>query len=174
MQTQIPRGRVNYEPSSLQEDSPRADAQAGFHSHASRADDGARGRVRAESFADHYSQARMFFRSLEAPEQAHLASALVFELSKVETPKVRERMVGQLRSIDESLAQRVADGLGLDALSESPPAARPARDLPPAPEVRIIGRMRETLEGRSIGILINDGSDAAALDALVAAAQAEG
>src|SRR5690606_19975499 len=76
MQTQIPRGRVNYEPSSLQEDSPRADAQAGFHSHASRADDGARGRVRAESFADHYSQARMFFRSLEVPEQAHLASAL--------------------------------------------------------------------------------------------------
>ena len=174
MQMQIPKGRVNYEPSSLQEDSPRADPRAGFRSHASRADDGAKGRLRPESFADHYSQARMFFRSLEAPEQAHLASALVFELSKVETPKVRERMVGQLRHIDASLAQRVADGLGLDALPEAPPAAMPARDLPPAPEVRVIGRMKPTLEGRSIGIVFDEGSDAATLDALVAACRGEG
>src|SRR5690606_34982577 len=174
MQMQIPKGRVNYEPSSLQEDSPRADARAGFRSHASRADDGAKGRLRPESFADHYSQARMFFRSLEAPEQAHLASALVFELSKVETPKVRERMVGQLRNIDASLAQRVADGLGLDALPEAPPAAVPARDMPPAPEVRTIGRMKQKLEGRCVGILFDEGSDAAALDALVEACLAEG
>ena len=174
MQMQIPKGQVNYEPSSLQEDSPRADPGAGFRSHASRADDGVKGRVRPESFADHYSQARMFFRSLEAAEQAHLASALVFELSKVEPPKVRERMVGQLRNIDESLAQRVADGLGLDALPDAPAPAVPVRDMPPAPEVRIIGRMKDTLEGRSIGILVDEGSDAGTLDALVAACQAEG
>jgi catalase len=174
MQMRIPRGRVNYEPSSLQDDSPRADPAAGFRSHASRADDGVKGRIRPASFADHYSQARMFFRSLEAPEQAHLASALVFELSKVETPKVRERMVGQLRNVDESLARRVADGLGLDVLPQAPEPAVPVRDMPPAPEVRVIGRMRETLEGRSIGILIDEGSDAATLDALVAACQAEG
>nr|WP_318240542.1 catalase [Luteimonas colneyensis] len=173
MQMQVPRGRVNYEPSSLQEDSPRADAPAGFRSHAS-ADDGAKGRLRPESFADHFSQARMFFRSLEAPEQAHLASALVFELSKVETPKVRERMVGQLRHVDEALATRVADGLGMDALPPAPPAAMPAQDLPPAPEVRIIGRMKDTLKGRCVGILFDEGSDAAALKALRKAAEAAG
>lgn len=121
MQMQVPKGRVNYEPSSLQEDSPRADLRAGFRSHATQPDDGAKGRVRPESFADHYSQARMFFTSLEAPEQAHLASALVFELSKVETAKVRERMVGHLVHIDAALAQRVADGLGMDGV---PPAPR--------------------------------------------------
>jgi len=174
MQMRIPRGRVNYEPSSLQDDSPRADPAAGFRSYAARADDGVKGRIRPASFADHYSQARMFFRSLEAPEQAHLASALVFELSKVETPKVRERMVGQLRNVDESLARRVADGLGLDVLPQAPEPAVPVRDMPPAPEVRVIGRMRETLQGRSVGILIDEGSDAAALDALTAACQAEG
>jgi catalase len=173
MQMQVPRGRVNYEPSSLQEDSPRADAPAGFRSHAS-ADDGAKGRLRPESFADHFSQARMFFRSLEAPEQAHLASALVFELSKVETPKVRERMVGQLRHVDGTLATRVADGLGMDALPPAPPAAMPAQDLPPAPEVRIIGRMKDTLKGRCVGILFDEGSDAAALKALRKAAEAAG
>ncbi|GGK10050.1 catalase [Luteimonas terricola] len=174
MQMQVPKGRVNYEPSSLQDDSPRADARAGFRSHATLPDDGAKGRVRPESFADHYSQARMFFRSLEAPEQAHLASALVFELSKVETPRVRERTVGHLLHIDPSLAQRVADGLGLDALPPAPPAAVPPQDMPPAPEVRIIGRMRVTLEHRCVGILIDEGSDAAALKALRKAAEAAG
>ncbi len=174
MQMQVPKGRVNYEPSSLQEDSPRADLRAGFRSHATQPDDGAKGRMRPESFADHYSQARMFFTSLEAPEQAHLASALVFELSKVETAKVRERMVGHLVHIDAALAQRVADGLGMDGVPPAPPAAVPPAQMPPAPEVRIIGRMRETLEGRCVGILIDDGSDAAALAALRKAAESAG
>ncbi|MFA7541231.1 MAG: catalase [Lysobacterales bacterium] len=174
MQMQIPRGRVNYEPSSLQKDSPRADADAGFRSHASAPDDGAKGRIRPESFADHYSQARMFFRSLEAPEQAHLAAALVFELSKVETPEVRERMVGQLIHVEPSLARRVADGLGLDELPPAPEAAVAPVDLALAPEVRIIGRMRETLEGRTVGILIDEGSDASALRGLVAAVENAG
>ena len=174
MQMQVHKGRVNYEPSSLQDDSPRADMKAGFRSFAEQPDDGVKGRVRPESFADHYSQARMFFRSLEKPEQAHLASALVFELSKVETPKVRERMVGHLRNIDESLAKRVADGLGLDTLPPPADAAMEPIDMPAAPEVRIIGRMRETLKGRTVGILIDEGSDAAALKALRKAAESAG
>ena len=172
MQMQVPKGRVAYEPSSLQDDSPRGTPR-GFTSHAT-ADDGRKGRTRAASFADHYSQARMFFRSLEAPEQAHLASALVFELSKVETAKVRERTVSQLRNIDDTLAQRVADGLGMTALPEPAPAAMPAQDLPPAPEVRVIGRGLETLAGRSIGILFDEGSDAALLGALTQAVQKAG
>jgi catalase len=170
MQMQVHRGRVNYEPSSLQEDSPRADRRSGFHPHATLPDDGAKGRLRPESFADHYSQARMFFTSLEAPEQAHLASALVFELSKVETPKMRERMVGHLRHVHSDLAKRVADGLGLDALPPAPPCAVPPRAMPDAPEVRIIGRTRATLEGRSIGILFDEGSDAGTIRALARAA----
>jgi len=172
MQMQVPKGRVAYDPSSLQEDSPRSTA-AGFRSHAT-PDDGRRGRTRAESFADHYSQPRMFLHSLEAAEQAHLASALVFELSKVETAAVRERMVGQLRNIDEALAQRVADGLGMAALPKAPPAAVPATDMPPVPEVRVIGRGAETLQGRCIGILFDEGSDAAAIGELRKAARKAG
>ncbi len=174
MQMQVHKGRVNYEPSSLEGDSPRADLKAGFRSFAEQLDDGVKGRVRPESFADHYSQARMFFRSLEKPEQAHLASALVFELSKVETAKVRERMVGHLRHIDESLAERVADGLGLDTLPPPADAAMEPIDMPAAPEVRIIGRMRDTLKGRAVGILIDEGTDAAALKALRKAAESAG
>ncbi len=172
MQMQVPKGRVAYDPSSLQEDTPR-ETPAGFHSHAS-ADDGRKGRTRAESFADHYSQARMFFRSLEKPEQAHLASALVFELSKVETLKVRERTVSHLRNIDESLAQRVADGLALPALPDPAPTATPVQDMPAAPEVRVIGRNKPTLQGRSIGILFDEGSDARVMASLSKAARKAG
>lgn len=172
MQMQVPKGRVAYDPSSLQEDTPR-ETPAGFRSHAS-ADDGRKGRTRAESFADHYSQARMFFRSLEKPEQAHLASALVFELSKVETLKVRVRTVSHLRNIDDSLAQRVADGLALPALPDPAPTATPVRDMPPAPEVRVIGRNKPTLQGRCIGILFDEGSDARIIASLSKAARKAG
>ena len=89
MQMQVPKGRVAYEPSSLQDDSPRASRAEGFRSFAQPADDGAKGRVRAESFADHYSQARQFYRSQLPLEQAHLAGARITELGKVETAAIR-------------------------------------------------------------------------------------
>jgi catalase len=173
MQMGIPKGRVAYDPSSLQDDSPR-EVVDGFPSHATAPDDGVKGRVRAESFADHYSQARMFFRSLEAPEQAHLASALVFELSKVETVKVRERTVSHLRNIDESLAKRVAAGLAMPALPEPAPTATPAQDFPKAQEVRVIGRTKDLLKGRCIGILFDEGSDAGLISNLRKAADKAG
>ncbi|WP_448130608.1 catalase [Stenotrophomonas rhizophila] len=173
MQMSIPKGRVAYDPSSLQGDTPR-ETPDGFPSHATAPDDGRKGRVRAESFADHYSQARMFFRSLEAPEQAHLASALVFELSKVETVKVRERTVSHLRNIDDALAKRVADGLAMPALPEPAATQTPAQDFPKAPEVRIIGRTKDLLKGRCIGILFDEGSDAALIANLRKAADKAG
>jgi catalase len=172
MQTQVPKGRVAYEPSSLQEDSPRETA-AGFRSHAT-PDDGVKGRVRAESFADHFTQARLFYRSQTSPEQAHIASAVVFELSKVQTPHVREAVVGQLRHIDADLAQRVADGLGLEQLPPAPPAAVEAQDMPPSPALQLIGKMKDTLEGRTVGILVHDDSDAATVKALQKAAENAG
>ena len=159
MQMQQPKGRVNYEPSSLDPASAR-ETPAGFRSFAEPADEANKGRIRFETFADHYSQARQFFRSQTPVEQAHMASALVFELSKVETPHVREAIVGHLRNIDDDLAQRVANGLGLAKLPPAQRATAPVLDLPPSPALQIIGKMKPTLEGRAVGILIDDGSDA--------------
>lgn len=171
MQMQVPKGRVNYDPSSLQADTPRETSDAGFRSFAEHADDGVKGRIRAESFADHYSQARQFYRSQTEPEQAHIASAFVFELSKVETAHVREAMVGHLRHVDAQLAKRVADGLGMTALPAAPPTAVKPKDQPPSPALQIIGKMKNTLEGRTIGILVDNGSDAATIKALRKAAE---
>jgi catalase len=161
-------GRVAYEPSSLAGDSPRESPAAGFRS-APVTESGARGRVRAEAFADHYSQARLFYRSQTAPEQAHIASALVFELSKVEHAHVVEAMVGHMRHIDMDLARRVAGGLGMDPVPAAPKAAARVLDMAPSPALQIIGKMKDTLEGRSVGILVADGTSASAVQAVAKA-----
>ena len=172
MQMGVPKGRVNYEPSSLQADSPRATPD-GFRTFA-QADDGKKGRIRAESFADHYSQARLFYRSQGELEQAHIASALVFELSKVATVVIRERVVGHLLNLDPALAKRVADGLGMEQLPPAPAPAAPVIDMKPSPALQLIGKMKPILTGRAVGILVDDGSDGAAVMALRKAAEAAG
>jgi catalase len=160
MQMEQPEGRVSYEPNSLSKNSPRETPVNGFRSVAI-SETGDKSRIRPDSFADHYSQARQFYLSQTAYEQAHIASALVFELSKVEHLHVREAMVGHLRNIDEDLAQRVADGLGLAAMPIAPKPAAPIQKMQLSPALQIIGRMKDTLQGRAIGILIADGSDGA-------------
>jgi catalase len=158
MQIEQPEGRVAYEPNSLSKNSPRETPANGFHS-AAITETGAKGRVRPESFADHYSQARQFYLSQTVHEQAHIASALVFELSKVEHKHVREAMVGHLRHIDEDLAQRVAAGLGMEEMPNAPKAAAPVQGMKRSPALQIIGKMKDTLQGRAVAILIADGSD---------------
>ena len=173
MQMAVPKEQVNYEPSSLQGNSPR-EAAAGFRSFGAAAGKGGKGRVRVASFADHYSQARLFIRNQSEREQAHIAAALVFELSKVQTARVRESVVGHLRHVDTELAKRVATGLGIDPL---PPAAATKvtpKDMATSPALQIIGKMKPTLEGRCIGILVDDGSDELIVAALRAAAEADG
>ena len=79
-----PTGRVNYEPNSWDGGAagPRESPEKGFHSYPA-AEEGAKLRIRSESFADHYSQARQFYISQTETEQQHIADALIFELSKV-------------------------------------------------------------------------------------------
>ena len=175
MQMQKPAGRAAHEPSALDADGPReaSPGAAAFRS-AAIAESGDRGRMRAESFADHYTQARLFYRSQTSPEQAHIATALVFELSKVDSLQVRQAMVGHLRNIDEDLARRVAEGLALEPLPRAPAPMVPVQDMPPSPALQLIGKMKDTLEGRAIGILITDGSDAKAIAAVRAACVAAG
>ena len=169
MQMQRQKGRFAYEPTTLSDEVPRESPELGFSSMAVN-ENGVKGRVRADTFSDHYSQARMFYRSQTVHEQAHIALALVFELSKVEALKVREAMVGHLIHIDDELAQRVATDLGLDAMPTAPATAVVVKDMDQSPALRTIGKMKDTLEGRCVGILINDGSDGKAIAAVKKAA----
>jgi catalase len=176
MQTMVPKGRANYEPNSLaahgEEGGPRESEDTGFvtvNAATGPDESGDKLRVRSETFADHYSQARLFYRSQTTSEQAHIASSFVFELSKVELlDQVPGRMVANLRNVDEDLARRVADGLGID-LPKKALAAKAPIDMPPSDALSIHKNMQATLEGRKVGILIADGSDAGELAAVVAA-----
>jgi len=170
-----PKGRANYEPNSWQGEvaGPREDPERGFRSYPEEVA-GPKVRERSPSFADHYSQARQFYVSQTKVEQDHMVDALVFELSKVETPAIRARLVGHLRHIDEGLAQAVADGLGMEMPDKPEPAVEPVTDLPPSPALSILKNGPDSFAGRKVGLLTADGVDAKALKALRDAVEAAG
>jgi catalase len=174
MRQEVNAGRVSYEPSSL-EAGPRESPTRGFvTSPGISRTEGAKQRVRSETFADHYSQARMFFRSMTVPEQRHMVNALVFELSKVETLAIRQRMLGHLNVIDTDLGQRVADGLGMVGQAEQITPAREPIELAPSPALSILAKQEPTLQGRKVGVLVGDGFDRGLVEKLRAAVLAEG
>ena len=166
MQMEVPKGRANYEPNSLdmagEISGPRECPVTGFSSVLGRADkdeEGDKLRIRPESFADHYSQARMFFNSQTDSEKAHIASAITFELSKVTLDHVREQVLANFRNISEELAARAAKASGIQ-LPKKAQAAAPVQDFDESPALSIQKNMKEILQGRCVGILIADGSDA--------------
>jgi catalase len=174
MQFQVPAGRVSYSPSSLEANTAREDPQLGFSSTREPLQ-GDKLRIRPELFADHFSQARQFFFSQTETEQNHIVAAFIFELSKVETIAVRERMVGQLANVDMGIARRVANGLGMPGQITKVATKVPAReDLPESPALSIIKKAGKSLQGKVIGCLIADGTDSAIVSSLVKAASKQG
>ncbi len=180
MQMNVPKGRANYEPNSLseagEEGGPRECPVTGFRSVKGRAEHDEQGdklRVRPELFADHYSQARLFYNSQTDNEKAHIASAIVFELSKVTLEHVPPRVIANFRNISEDLGARIAKGLGLELPAKTKAAAE-VKDMAPSDALSIQKNMKPGLKGRSVGILIADGTDAAALKALQSAIGKEG
>jgi len=170
-----PVGRANYEPNSWgpTHGGPREDPVRGFQSFAEEAD-GPKQRTRSESFADHYSQARQFFVSQTPIEQKHIGDALVFELSKVERPDIRSRTVSHLRNIDATLAENVADGLGMPLPNAAVAARKPINDLPASDALSIVKNGPDSFKGRKLGILMTDGANPTIFKALVKALDAEG
>ena len=167
----IPRGRVAYEPNSLAGGCPfQAGAAQGFVSVSARQQaDEIQDKVRAkpEKFADHFTQATLFYESQTPVEQAHIAAAFRFELSKVTVPAIRERTVSMLRNASESLAQAVATGLGMQAVPDAMPKAL---ESPEAPEITVSPALslmfrpgEQGIRARKIALLVADGVDGASL-----------
>jgi catalase len=161
---QVPTGRVNYEPNSLDPSGPRESAH-GFMSFPS--DEGPdKVRERSETFADHYSQPRLFWRSMNEVEQGHIVNAFTFELGKVEIEAIRKRMLGHLDIIAPELGARVAKGLGMQGTALAITPARKPIDMKPSKALSILDRYTPGLSGRTVAVLVADGSDAAILAAM--------
>jgi len=166
-----PKGRVNYEPNSF--GGPRENQEKGFKSFPA-SSTGEKMRIRPESFADHYSQARQFYKSQTEIEQKHIQDALAFELSKVEKVSIRRRVVAHLMNIDEQLAAQVGANLGFDIIPAALASAKPVKDLPPSDKLSIIKNGPKSFKGRKVGILVSEGVDAALFNSLKSAAEKEG
>ncbi|MFV0201671.1 catalase [Empedobacter falsenii] len=111
----ILKGGVSYFPNSKASGCPyhaMLKGEEGFQSHEQKVE-GKKVRARSDSFADHFSQATLFFNSQSKPEKQHIIDAFSFELSKVSDPKIRERQVAILYQIDKTLAQKVGDSLSI-------------------------------------------------------------
>ena len=174
MRMQVPEGRVNYEPNSLDPASPRENPVRGFASFPD-PNAGPKTRARPETFADHYSQARQFWRSMTPPEQTHIVSAFTFELSKVTTVAIRTRMLGHLDLVEPKLGERVAAALNMTGMADDiTPAVAPRDDLPPSPPLSLIAKAPATIKGRTVAAMVTEGFDSCLLASLAAALKREG
>lgn len=151
----IHRGRVSYEPNSLAGGCP---FQAGISGYTSFPQPVAEDKVRGkpELFADHYSQAKLFWQSQSPVEQAHIIAAFRFELTRVQIPAIRQRVVSLLVNVDPVLASGVAGSLGIELPSGAPLASTlPAPTYDPSPALSLLSRPGLTgIHTRRVAILV--------------------
>ena len=166
MRHTIVKGRVSYEPNTLGGGCPmqRPWEQGGFVSHPESLE-GNKTRTRSSSFADHFSQPALFWRSQTDWEKDHIVNAFCFELGKVETMAIRQRMVSTLTQVDAVLAQRVADGLGMPL--PAPPIGFnnvPYTDEPDIDKaLSMANAAKHSIKGRKIAVLAANKVDGEAL-----------
>jgi catalase len=169
----VNKGQVAYEPNSLDPAGPRESPTRGFASFPS-PEEGPKLRERSDTFNDHYSQARLFFRSQSEPEQRHIISAYAFELGKVATLAIRRRVLGHLMIVDKALGNAVAEKLGMDGEADTITPARKPIDLDPSDALSMVKKFKPTLKGRKVAVLVTDGADKSLFDSLKSAVEKEG
>lgn len=109
-------------------------------------------------WADHYSQATLFWRSQSTWEQNHIVAAFCFELAKVSVPEIRERIVSHLSQVDGALAKRVADGLGIAVPAPTHSADEMViHNLVVEPSFSMNNARKDLIVGRCVAILVANG-----------------
>lgn len=183
MRQQINKGKTSYGPNALGNNDPQQvrEADGGFTSYQERVD-AKKVRNRSKSFFDHFSQARLFFNSQSEPEKNHIIDAFSFELGKVKTIAIRERMLGILSLVDPAIAAEVAFQLGLKVpkkieqpINRSIPADGVVADYQPIEVESPIARsealsmentVKDGIVSRKIAILAADGVDGKSLNSM--------
>lgn len=180
MRQTINRGQTSYDPNSLRGGCPFQAGMdmSGFTSYAERID-ARKIRERSSSFFDHFSQATMFFNSQSEAEKNHIVKALRFELGKVETPHIRERMLYLLSQVDQTLAGKVAEGLGMQVpkkleqpmnmsfpADSDPKKFQPKRiksEIQVSPALSMENSPGDALKTRKVAFVVGDGFEDSSL-----------
>lgn len=190
MRQTINAGQSSYHPNTTGGGCPfqAKAAEGGFVSYHERID-AQKVRARSQSFFDHFSQATLFFNSQSMPEKNHIVDAFRFELGKLETPAIRERVLGMLTQVDQTLAEKVAEGLGMpvskpaENLNQNIPADGNPAEFQPFdvhPELKIskalsmADTIKDTIKTRQVAILAADGIDDDSLNTMKRALESAG
>ncbi|MEO3406815.1 catalase [Mucilaginibacter sp. CAU 1740] len=191
MRQMINKGKTSYSPNSIGGNDPRQakEAEGGYVTYPEKIS-ASKVRARSKSFLDHFSQARLFFNSQSDPEKNHITDALSFELGKVKTVAIRERMLVVLAQIDKGLAAEVAYALGLhipenigEQLNQNIPADGDPADyasvqvegsLLKSDALSMANSVKTSIKTRKVAILAADGVDDKALNTLKSDIEAEG
>jgi len=191
MRQTINSDKTSYEPNKISNGCPyqAKAADGGFTSFTERID-AKKIRGRSRSFFDHFSQATLFFNSQAEHEKNHIIDALTFELGKLESDAIRERMLGILTQVDKTLAAKVADGLGMPVpqepiypINHSIPADGIQEDYEPikmkqtiekSDALSMVNTIKNSIKTRCIAILAANGVDENALTAMKNALESEG
>lgn len=147
----------------------QAEGKKGGYVHYPEAVHGAKVRERSKTFADHYTQAALFYNSLSLPEQQHLGQALIFELGKVTDVKIQKLMLDHLSKVDTALAATVGMKLGLEA-----PKGQPANRAGKTKGLSQEEGPKDSIKGRKIAVLAADGVAVADIKQVEAALKKEG
>ena len=190
MQMNVNKDATSYIPNSIGGGHPHQAMmkEGGFASYQERVE-GSKIRGRSKSFLDHYSQAALFFHSQSEPEKQHIIDAYTFELGKVKREEIRERMLGLLDKIDQTLAKKVADGLGLkvpkvdlpenhqhgaDAKPEEYTSVIRKSKVEKSPALSMANTKKNTIKTRNIAIFAENGVNKDQLKAMKTAMTNEG
>lgn len=179
MRQTINQGKASYFPNSLSGGCPMlAPENAHGYVHYAEKVEGHKTRSRSESFKDYFSQATLFWNSLSPAEQDHLVAAGQFELGKVETKEVRERMLSLLHFVDPTLASRVSAGIGVAVpTADARPGTLPPKDrrqVERSAALSMENTPKDTIKSRRIAVLAADGVDEAELEAVKTALKEQG
>jgi catalase len=174
MRQRILKTQANYTPNSIAGGCPfLASAKRGF-SHFPTPVTGNVVRRRSPTFADHFSQASLFYDSLSAAEQRHLIAALQFELGKVERKNIRQAVVDLLASVDMDLARTVAEGVAVDEPAAVTKPHNPRLGISVSPSLSLESSPKTSIATRKIAVLVADGVSGDELATTRAAIEAQG
>lgn len=191
MRQTINKGKVAYEPNTMARGCPfqAKMVEGGFSSFAERID-AKKIRGRSPSFFDHFSQASLFYNSQSEPEKNHIINALRFELGKVEDEAIRIRVLGLLSQVDQSLAQKVSEGIGVSVPKKpeqpmnhsygadaDPKKCQPTKvkqAIDKSEALSMANTVKDSIKTRQIAILTADGIDEAAVERMKDALIKEG
>lgn len=154
----IHKGQASYQPNSIDNDwpaeTPPATSNGGFESYPEQIS-GHKLRQRSETFSDHFSQPRLYYKSLAPHEQKHVVDAYTFELSKVQRKHIRERQVQQiLANIDLDLARQVGANLGIEVPDLTLDYKKTTVEK--SAKLSFLAFPPEDIQGRKVAVLIHN------------------